>query len=249
MLAKNMYQGRGSAGERVIAYAGYLYATVSYLLGLMVRRQGPPSDRYEIHFAGHGSEFLKWLDVVEDNAASALPGAFFRAALGPDAAAVEVDVQLPGEDVKQEVGRGLLAPPVGERTASRDRVTFLGEDGFVPDEKGGWAAELSFDTLNSLEAPAQAVPFERLTQISRFVDVFTTDPVARSFARALGITRERLDTKLRDNIKSRLFGPQSAWRSRRAGTESDDTLLEPFFVIEAKALLEHATGNQGLFRV
>jgi hypothetical protein len=248
MLAKNMYQGRGSPGERVIAHAGYLYATVSYLLGLMVRRGEARSDRYEIHFAGHGSEFLKWLDVLEDNASSELPGAFFRAALGADA--VKVEVHLPGKDVKQEVGRGLLAPRVSNAQAPRDRITFLGEDGFTPEGGEGWKTKLGFDTLSALQAPGQSVPFERLTHISRFVEVFATDPVARNFARALGITRERLDGKLRDRINDRLFGPQSAWRAARvSGGEGDDSLLEPFFVVEAKALLEHATGNHGLFSV
>lgn len=250
MLAKNMYQGRGSAGERVIAHAGYLYAVVSYLLGLMVRKQGAVSDRYEIHFAGHGSEFLKWLDVVEDNASSALPAAFFRAALGKTEQPVRVDVQLPGEDVKQEVARGLLASSVGESKARRDRITFVGEDGFTGGEGEGWSKELSFDTLTALQAPAQPVALERLTHISRFVNVFVTDPVARSFARALGITPGVLDAKLRDTINHRLFGPQSAWKlAKTSGTEGDDTLVEPFFVIEAKALLEHVTGNNGLFSV
>ena len=117
-------------------------------------------------------------------------------------------------------------------------------DGLVTLEGEAWRSR------RSLAQPAfHRQSLERLTQISRFVDVFTTDPVARSFARALGITRERLDGKLRDTINHRLFGPQSAWRASQSGTEGDDTLLEPFFVIEAKALLEHTTGNHGLFSV
>lgn len=248
MLAKNMFQGKGSPGERVIAHAGFLYATVSYLLGLMVRRQGPPSDRYAIYFAGHGAEFLTWLDVMEKGASTELPKAFFRAALGNDVGNVQVAIHLPGEEVKQEVGRGLLSPCVGDITADAERTTFFGEDGFVGDPGEGWKTQLGFDALSALEAPAQPVGFDRLTHISRFVEVFTTDPAARSFARALGITRERLDLELRDRIHDRLFGPQSAWRSvHRAGEEGDQTMLEPFFVIEAKTLLEHVTGNIGLF--
>jgi hypothetical protein len=248
MLARNMYQGPGSPGERVIAHAGYLYATVSYLLGLMVRRQGSASDRYEVHFAGHGSEFLRWLDLMEDDASSELPAVFFCAGLGSERSKVQVDVRLPGTDVKQEVGRGLLAPLVGDTAARRHRATFVGETGFFTDETGGgWDADLGVQTLSRLQPPTQAVPFEKLAHITDFVKVFAEQPVAESFARALGITPERLDLKLRDRIHDRLFGPQSAWRAAKAAGAGDQSMLEPFFVVEAKALLEHVTGNPSLF--
>jgi hypothetical protein len=243
-----MYQGPGSPGERVIAHAGYLYATVSYLLGLMVRRQGSASDRYEVHFAGHGSEFLRWLDLMEDDASSELPAVFFCAGLGSERSKVQVDVRLPGTDVKQEVGRGLLAPLVGDTAARRHRATFVGETGFFTDETGGgWDADLGVQTLSRLQPPTQAVPFEKLAHITDFVKVFAEQPVAESFARALGITPERLDLKLRDRIHDRLFGPQSAWRAAKAAGAGDQSMLEPFFVVEAKALLEHVTGNPSLF--
>lgn len=247
MLAKNMYQGPGSPGERVIAHAGYMYATVSYLLGLMVRRQGVPADRYEIHFAGHGSEFLRWLDLMEDNASLELPAVFFCAGLGTPRSQVVVDVQLPGTDVKQEVGRGLLAPLVGDTAARRYRATFVGETGYFGENGDAWDADLGIQELSRLQPPTQALPFDRLKHIVRFVEVFSTEPVADSFARALGITPERLDTKLRDRIHDRLFGPQSAWRAARAAGAGDQSMLEPFFVVEAKALLEHVTGNTSLF--
>lgn len=247
MLAKNMYQGPGSPGERVIAHAGYLYATVSYMLGLMVRRQGTPTDRYEIHFAGHGSEFLRWLDLMEDNASSELPAVFFCAGLGSDRSKVQVDVHLPGADVKQEVGRGLLAPLVGDTTARRHRTTFVGETGFFGENGAGWDTELGVQALAALQPPAQPVPFEQLAHITRFAEVFEKEPVAESFARALGIAPARLDLKLRDRIHDRLFGPQSAWRAAQSAGAGDQSMLEPFFVVEAKTLLEHVTGNHSLF--
>lgn len=248
MLAKNMYQGPGSPGERVIAHAGYLYATVSYLLGLMVRQKGTVTDRYEIHFAGHGSEFLRWLDLVEDNASTELPAVFFCAGLDTARSNVQVDVHLPDRDVKQEVGRGLLAPRVDGAPPARNRVTFVGETGFFGDaEGGGWDRELGVQTLKTLQPPAQPVPFSQLSHITRFVETFAGAPVADSFARALGISPERLDLKLRDRIHDRLFGPQSAWRATQGAGEGDQSMLEPFFVVEAKALLEHVTGNNSLF--
>ncbi|HEX6372613.1 MAG TPA: hypothetical protein VF006_27080 [Longimicrobium sp.] len=245
ILAKNMYH-EDSPGERVIAHAAYLYAAVSFLLGLMVRRQGA-TDRYEIHFAGHGSEFLRWLDLMEDNASTELPAVFFCAGLGCARQDVDVDVRLPGADVKQEVGRGLLAPRVGPTTAPRHRVTFVGESGYFGDGDDSWNTELGVQALKAFQPPSQPLPFERLQHITRFVEVFSTASVAASFGRALGITPERLDLKLRDRIHDRLFGPQSAWWAARAGGGSDHSMLEPFFVVEAKALLEHVTGNTSLF--
>lgn len=249
VLAQNMYKGMSSPGERVIAHAGYLYATVSYLLGMMVRRQGGRADRYEIHFAGHGSEFLTWLDLMADDASKQLPAAFFRAGLNAGGQPVIVDVRLPGRDVKQEVGRGLLAQPVGETVRQRHHSTFVGESGFFGAEDGeGWDAELGPETISRLQAPSQPVGFERMTQITNFVDVFTTDPVAQPFGTALGISRDKLDTALRDRIHDRLFGPQSAWKAAtRTDSPRDHSMLEPFFVTEAKALLEHVTQNRKLF--
>lgn len=243
MLAKNMYQGPRSPGERVIAHAGYMYATVSYLLGLMVRRKGSVSDRYELHFAGHGSEFLRWLDLMEDNASTELPAVFFCAGLGSTRSDVSVDVILPGADVKQEVGRGLLAPLVGDTAARRYRTTFLGETGFAGQEGDGWDMELGIKELAALEPPSQPLALEKLKHLARFVEVFTTEPIADSFASALGIASARMDSKLRDRIHDRLFGPQSAWRAARAPGAGDQSMLEPFFAVEAKALLEHVTGN------
>lgn len=91
------------------------------------------------------------------------------------------------------------------------------------------------------------MPFEKLAHITDFVNVFATAPVADSFARALKITPERLDLKLRDRIHDRLFGPQSSLRAAKAAKAGDQSMLEPFFIVEAKALLEQVTGNTSLF--
>jgi hypothetical protein len=247
-LAKNLYEGPGSEGERIIAHAGYLFATASYLLGLMARRDAPGLDRYEIHFAGHGSEFLRWLDVLKTGAATGLPEMFFRAGLRADDS-VMVDVHLPDEHAKQEVGRGLLAPPITGQQEEHDRTTFMGETGFS-NEAGSLDvdAPLTLSVLKSITAPRQPLPLEEFAELQHFLSVFSKHEVTKAIANALGIRPENINRQLRDHIHNRIFGPQSTWQqNQQPGTGGDTSLIEPFFIIEAKALLEHTTENVGLF--
>ncbi len=248
-LAKNLYQGPRSDGERVIAYAGYLYAAVSFLLGMMVRRAGMTQPLYEIFFAGRGSEFLPWLDLVAEDGSTAVPAAFFRAGLGQPGQQVQVRVHTPGATAKHEVGAGLLAPPLDFGVPARERLTFIGESGFESAEGPlAWNAELGSESLCAVLRPEQPVDLAQLEELQRFLGAFEDGEGPRTIARALGITRASLNLELRNRIHEKLFGPHSAWQACSGpGSPADQTLLEPFFIMEAKALLEHVTGRPGLF--
>lgn len=252
-LATRLYKkGPGSPGERVIAHAGYLYAAVSYLLGMMVRRAALDQPHYSVYFAGRGSEFLPWMDELRDNGATELVRSFFRAGHGDfGAAPPTVSVTLPQSDAKQEVGRGLLEEDITQGAgAGPERVTFLGESGFGEAEvQLGWDAPLTFHTLQRLVRPGSELGAEDLAMLRRFVATFYTTDVGTDVARSLRIGQDIVTTELRNRIVDKLFGPASAWsRVRSQGNLADSALLESFFITEAKILLEHATDNYHLFK-
>ncbi|WP_457652841.1 hypothetical protein [Rhodocaloribacter sp.] len=247
-LAQNMYEGPGSPGERVIAHLVYLFAVLSYLLGMMARKENLLQESYYIHFAGHGSKFLQWLDVLYKDASRSIPQTFFLAGLNQDPRGIQVSVSLPGDDAKQEVGRGLLRPLTTDPTSNHQRVTFLGESGFSTGDTLPWHAPLSFDVLRTIEPPSGHLETSHLEQLAGFLNAFENDEAAAEAARALGIGPNVLDNTLRDAIYNRLFGPDSAWhRAQQEDGTLDHSLLEPFFIVEAKTLLEHVTDNYHLF--
>jgi hypothetical protein len=254
VLAETLYGGPNSPGERVLAHLGYLFATLGFLLGTMVRRDREavsPGARYDIRFAGKGSEFLRWLDALAPGASKTIPEVFFRAGLGQGAAGAEVEISLPTAEVKQEVGRGLLLRAVGDETSDSNRSTFVGEAGLtIAGRPLRWDEPLDFDTLRAIEVPSTPIEVEALTTLNAFVGTFETDATTKQVARALGISPKILTRQFRDRVHTSLFGPHSAWNAtRQAGNAGQEgsALLEPFFVTEAKTLLEHATGNPNLF--
>ena len=248
LLARNLYEGEGSPGEKIVAHLVYMVATVTFVLGMMVRRQKIDVDRFDIRFAGKGSEFLHWLDALASHSSVSLPERFFRAGLSARSDA-STNVHLPGLEVKQEVGRGLLRAPVGESEGMDDRVTFLGETGFTGQERDlAWHAVLDLPSLRGVQRPARPIALERLEMLKAFVAAFSQDPAGSKAARALGITDASWNSTLRDSIHERLFGAESVWSKARTGNgQPANATLEPFFVTEAKVLLEHATGRHGLF--
>lgn len=269
-LADNMYDGRGSAGERVIAHAGYLYAVLSYLLGLMVRRAGLAPDpdagapTYHIHFGGHGSGFLRWLDALGAGTHRKLPETFFLAALGAEEPA-RVKVSLSDEHAKEEVGQGILLASEEAWVRNRElsdqhHSTFLGESG-LPERDGealDWSSTLTPETLGRLAEPDRPLPLASYAHLMRFLEPFRGDERTLAvIGDALQLRGEVLDDDLRRRLHQRLYGtksPWSRWRTYREhegesddGDRRPDLLLEPFFVTEARTLLEHATGNPQLF--
>ncbi len=262
-LAETMYKGPGKPGEQLIAHVGYLFATLSYLAGLMVRRARVSTQEYHLYFAGRGSEFLPWLDVLRKGASTGVPEAFFAAALrAPDAPEqrtagsgasrreARVSVHLPAGDAKLEVGKGLLLEPLPGLEPSAERLSFVGETGFErPSEKAKWTEPLTFSSLKALRRPPRSLGSGDLLLLRGFVDAFDSNDHTRVIAEALGITPTSVNNTVARRVVELLFGDKSAWARSQITREVDDhALLEPFFVTGAKVLLQEATGNADLFR-
>jgi hypothetical protein len=246
-LAKTLYEP-GKAGAHVIAHIAYLFAALSFLLGLMARRERLADDAYNIHFAGRGSEFLRWLEVLGHDAPVSIPRTFFLAGFSDDPDGFDASVAFPEHDAKQEVGRGLLTPLTHDGRAASERETFIGESGFFAAQELGWDDPLTIDVLRRLKRPESRFPAEQLAVLRKFIETFSKNPAAQTAATTLNIQAAILDRELRDKIVNRLFGPGSAWaQAQTPGATGDHALLEPFFIVEAKTLLEHATGNHQLF--
>ena len=251
VLAKSIHDGTGSAGERVVAYLAYMFATVSFVLGMLARKHGARLDRYDVRFAGKGAEYLHWLEALATGASTSIPRTFFAAGLRLPADHAQAHVQIvpPGVEAKQEVGRGLLLKPAGAAQELDDRTTFMGETAYSANGHTlGWDAQLDIEALRSLSRPRSATPIQDMEQLRLFVETFQHDPGASKAARALGISAQALDNDVRDRIHARLFDPQSAWQAAQGNPQQgSDALLEPFFVTEAKVLLEVTTKHPGLF--
>lgn len=282
-LAHALYRGPDSPGARIIAHAGYLYAAVSYLAGLAVRRAAPRRSSYDVFFAGRGSQFLPWLDCLADDASRQLPRAFFLAGLGVARGKVEITVKPPGHYAKEEVGRGLLAEESRQESrrlstdengaaGDRERSTLLGETGFsdVDGKPIPWDRTVKASDLARMVNPSDRLRPESLEMLAGFVRVFREDESARAVARALGMVGDPVNGALVRRIVQRLFGAGSArqaaldaerWKQASIGVEKDERdtgvkdeppepdfgLLEPFFIVEAKTLLEAVSNNLQLF--
>ncbi|HYW08681.1 MAG TPA: hypothetical protein VE913_17095, partial [Longimicrobium sp.] len=238
---------RDPAGRRLIAHAGYLYAVVAYLLGLMARQARMELKHYDLHFAGHGSQFIRWLDVLTDGGGQAIPGAFFLAGLGAGDART-VAIHEPTQ-AKEEVGRGLLLFGATEQPGAITRDTFVGETGFGPA-----AAPFPWDhSVHAEEVPdllATGVPdLDRMELLGRFIDTFAESVATRALGKALGLAPDTVDRgRLHNRIRDRLHMRGSAWAAGTHGTtDPGRARLEPIVVVGAKALLEVVTGNTSLF--
>lgn len=239
--------GPRSPAERVLAHAGYLFATLSYVLGMMVRKVGLDAERYDLRLAGKASGLLRWVDVLGPHGSQSLADSFFRAGLNASSA-VRLDITIPDADAKEEVGRGLLED-LSLDLEQGERRTFLGETGFTgPAGALVWDTELTTEMLEKMPEPVGPIPYEQLTSLKRFADTFDVSPVGRVIARSLDLSPAHAGAALEQKIHGAVFGPTSAFQAVRNGSTQDSAMLEPIFVTEAKVLLEHVTNNQGLFR-
>jgi hypothetical protein len=249
-LARRINEGPGSEGERFIAHAGYLYAAVSYLMGMLVRRADLDHQHYRLFFAGRGSEFLGWLETLNEGAATELPQTFFRAGIEAAETVQTVSVELPGQDAKQEVGRGLLERPVGDLSAIRGRKTFVGETGLLFQDGAAveWTRDLTVESLQQGQKPGPAAHPDEMRLLRGFIGAFQKSDSGQIIARALHIGPDTLSPDLRNRIVDKLFGVHSAWKKVQSQAQLEHSLLEPFFIVEAKVLMEYATRNFHLFR-
>lgn len=241
ILAKAMFRPDGP-GSYVIAHVGYLAAAISYLLGMLARHQSEEVDRYQIHFAGRGSQFLYWLLALGSDVPEEVPTVFFRAGLRSHEVAVKV--VLPEEYAKQEVGRGLLVRSPQTERADVQRQTFVGENGFRSHGRDlSWDDTLDMDVLKNLKY-RESAPLSEREELGGFLRAFETSEATRTIAAVLGISPDVLNSDaLRDDLEHSFVGLRE-----RAVQNADHVLLEPLFIQEVKVLLQHTTGNKHLFR-
>ena len=148
---------------------------------------------------------------------------------------------------QEEVGRGLLDTRELD-TGLGDRHTFIGETGFTTaDGELNWDADLDIGVLKRLKPPQSPRKLGDLPSLMAFLATFDMTPTGRAVASNLGMARSRLGNAFDQELHGALFGPTSAHHSlMNNGVE--EALVEPVFITEAKTLLEHVTGNHGLFR-
>ena len=151
--------------------------------------------------------------------------------------------------MKQEVAKGLLCEGVrDDLERERMHTTFVSEPDVLTDSGSlSWDDDLNVEVLERITKPQHPLPLSRFATLARFLDAFGNDDAARIVAKALGIDRARLNTELRDRIHTQMFGPGSSWSKVRDPDGKTKALVEPFFVIEAKTVLEHVTDQAGLF--
>lgn len=245
----NLYaRGPGSPGERILAHVGFLFSVVAYTLGQITMRSSVNiGDNYRIYLAGRGGHLLSWLDAFGPSASRNFVSTFFCAGLGVDgsgASKINVNVNLPGTEVKEEVGRGLLLDKDASAissVSSFDRETFVGEAGFTTGQRElGWKDPLSVDVLRNLDRPDRPSELSQRLALNAFVNVYFTDPLARQMGQALGIVPQAMNSNLRDRIHDQVYG---LVQRASVANASQRIVLEPMFVSEAKALLEHCTGK------
>lgn len=235
-----LYQGPGSPGERLIAYAGYLYAALSYYGGIMVRRAELERDIYHVRFAGRGAGFLPWLNQLQPGGSQRLTESFFRAGLGIDQPAIEVGWS--SEDAKTEVGIGLLLNEEEEGDLPDHHQTMVGEEGYRTHEHLlEWATPLHVEALAGLQRPEAPEGLPQAVLLERFLGTFNETEAGQAVARALSLPLAADSPELRSRLYQSLFGNTSPWHAAQSDVDRDGLVVEPLLVTEMKAVLKYAT--------
>lgn len=240
-LAGALYQGPGSPGEELIAYAAFLYATLAYYAGIMVRHQRLQRHVYYFRFAGRGTGFIPWLDELHPGASRTLPESFFNA--GRDDHDGKVDIEWSREDAKWEVGAGLLFAKPESEQLPRHHETLVGENGFeLQGRPVQWNDALTTPELAKIRRPDSPEALPRLEMLERFLSTFRKTDAGQAVVRALGLPGDANDADLKNHLYHALFGDSSPWRSAQEQQNEDHLVVEPILITEIKAVLRHATG-------
>ena len=245
-IAPGLHNTEQDPGTKLLFHIAYLFSALSYLMGLFRREEDYEASRYYIHFGGHGSDYLNWLDTLEEGTGDSLVKSFFLAGTGKDSTDAEVNVTKSTDEAKHEVGIGLLHNEYRETEgAEGQRKTFLGETGFTSPGSENPVDPFTEVTAEGLKEAVSELATDDLQSrnfLSGFIAAFEATPVSQRVARGLGIDSNILTDELRDRINQRLTEPSSAWANGE-----DASTFEPVILTEIKVLLEEISGNRNLF--
>jgi hypothetical protein len=230
-------------------HIAYLFAALSYLMGLLRRKEEYTASTYFVHFGGNGSGYLNWLETLEKDAGKSLVKSFFLAGIGlsPNEAIPDVEVQVSGPFSKHEVGIGLLHKEYREQGGTDgERKTFLGETGFTSPASGKdvdpWTSVTASNLKEAIRKPEGTASVESREFLKGFVDAFQATPLSERVARGLGLGPDTMNDQLLAMIDNKLFEPSSAFMNGE-----DARIFEPVIITEIKVLLEKITGNSDMF--
>jgi hypothetical protein len=248
-IAPGLHNTDQDAGTKLLFHIAYLFAALSYVMGLLRREEAYTATTYYVHFGGHGSDYLNWLDTLEKDAGKSLVKSFFLAGVGlsPNEATPDVEVRVSGDFAKHEVGIGLLHSEYEEQAdTDGQHKTFLGETGFTSPDSGEavdpWKWVTASKLKETIRKPEGTDSVESREFLKGFVDAFQATPLSERVARGLGLGPEAMNDKLLDMINNKLFQPSSAFVRGE-----DARIFEPVILTEIKVLLEKITGNSDIF--
>jgi len=245
-IAPGLYNTDQDPGTKLLFHIAYLFSALSYLMGLFRREEDYTADTYWIHFGGHGSDYLNWLDTLEEGAGESLVKSFFLAGTGNATTDAEVKVTKSDDEAKHEVGIGLLNRQYKDKAgAEGQRKTFVGETGFTSPGSGNSVDAFTVVTADGLQEAVKELTTTDLQSrdfLTQFIGAFEATPVSRRVAKGLGIDSSTLTNELCERINQKLSEPSSAWEQGEAAST-----FEPVILTEIKVLLEEVSGNRNLF--
>ncbi len=213
------------------------FSGLAFYMGLHARKSKPKRPVLQAYFGGRGASLLAWIgsaDKTKRMLENALKDGFTRDV--PENAGAQVMAYSPAIDAahsltpKEEVVRGLLTPPVwvGEAASNEvTRTTIPGEVSWSDSKKSPveWHTELKAEDLSGLQPPPN--------YDSCYIAQFMTGVVARH------IEEFNLDPRLATMWDgSGLFSSKVQNYVKLGAADAHDTVLEPVFAAELRAILD-----------
>jgi hypothetical protein len=256
--ALNRFLEVDNAALPLRARLAYLFALLAYYAGMMVRAAGVPGAHGPVFVCGKGARFLRLLppDLLSTMYAHGVHGAGLGRTDGAPVPGEGVKVRV-SRHVKEEVARGLLAESLlgngrdigpgtnGVRLAAAIRP-IAGEHGY-----NGFAWNSQLDPAQVKEMTTGDVPaLEQMLELKAFTAAFEklVDPQTDdSYADVLGLAWPPPDSVHARIVEDLLNRSRPGRQMHDLHHRPDDAVIESFFVIEARAMLETVLEELNLF--